>query len=188
MAELLTLRKFEALSPFEIKNELIKLGQGELQDDPIGLPERRPGQSQLDRDRAARRLLPARPVRHHREQARDGPAPGIGGMPQAKGIASRLEAWLAKHADMPGAAFLSSMVPFAIKTFSFEPRCLRPRARRLDHRRQLPRARPHARPQRADRARVSDVGDVRRSRTHPASSTSTRSRAARPRCATSSSR
>ena len=36
--------------------------------------------------------------------------PGIGGMPQAKGIAARLEAWLAKHADMPGAAFLSAMV------------------------------------------------------------------------------
>ena len=27
MAELLTLRKFEALSPFEIKNELIKLAK-----------------------------------------------------------------------------------------------------------------------------------------------------------------
>ena len=45
---------------------------------------------------------------------------GIGGMPQPQGIASRFEAWLAKHADMPGASFLSGMVPFAIKKFGFE--------------------------------------------------------------------
>ena len=30
---------------------------------------------------------------------------GIGGMPQASGIAARFEAWLEKHADMPGADF-----------------------------------------------------------------------------------
>jgi len=46
---------------------------------------------------------------------------GIGGMPQPQGIAGRFEAWLAKHADMPGASFLSEMVPFAVKTFGFEP-------------------------------------------------------------------
>ena len=46
--------------------------------------------------------------------------PGIGGMPQANGIASRLDAWVAKHADMPGASFLSSMVAFAIAKFSFD--------------------------------------------------------------------
>ncbi len=38
-----------------------------------------------------------------------------------QGIAGRLEAWLAKHSDMPGASFLSAMVPFAVKTFGFEP-------------------------------------------------------------------
>ena len=38
MAEFSTLRKFEALSPFEIKDELIEAGQGDLQDDAIGLP------------------------------------------------------------------------------------------------------------------------------------------------------
>ena len=46
---------------------------------------------------------------------------GLGGMPQAQGIAARLEAWLAKHADMPGASFLAEMVPFAVKTFGFDP-------------------------------------------------------------------
>jgi len=46
---------------------------------------------------------------------------GIGGMPRAQGIAVRLEAWLAKHSDMPGASFLSQMVPFTVKKFGFEP-------------------------------------------------------------------
>jgi aspartate 4-decarboxylase len=46
---------------------------------------------------------------------------GLGGMPEAHGIASRLEAWLAKSADTPGASFLSAMVPFTVKKFNFEP-------------------------------------------------------------------
>ncbi|HEY4757495.1 MAG TPA: bifunctional aspartate transaminase/aspartate 4-decarboxylase, partial [Chthoniobacterales bacterium] len=47
--------------------------------------------------------------------------PGVGGMPAAAGIAGRLEAWLKKHEDMPGAPFLQAMVPWAVKKFSFDP-------------------------------------------------------------------
>src|SRR5207342_1224569 len=47
--------------------------------------------------------------------------PGVGGMPAAAGIAGRLEAWLAKHSDMPGASVLQAMVPWAVKKFSFDP-------------------------------------------------------------------
>ena len=47
--------------------------------------------------------------------------PGVGGMPSAEGIAGRLEAWLAKHQDMPGASVLQAMVPWAVKKFSFDP-------------------------------------------------------------------
>src|SRR5438874_5027122 len=47
--------------------------------------------------------------------------PGVGGMPGAAGIADRLEAWLKKHGDMPGAPFLQAMVPWAVKKFSFDP-------------------------------------------------------------------
>src|SRR3954453_11257838 len=46
--------------------------------------------------------------------------PGVGGMPNAKRIAGRLEAWLKKHSDMPGAEFLQAMVPWAVKKFSFD--------------------------------------------------------------------
>ncbi len=38
-----------------------------------------------------------------------------------RGSLSALEAWLAEHSDMPGASFLSEMVPFAVEKFDFEP-------------------------------------------------------------------
>ena len=72
MAELSTLRKFEALGPFEIKNELIALAKKHLQDHAIGIPQRGPRQPQLDRHDAERGFLPSRAIRHHREQAGDG--------------------------------------------------------------------------------------------------------------------
>ena len=47
--------------------------------------------------------------------------PGVGGMPKAAGIADRLEAWLKAHSDMPGAQFLQTMVPWTVKKFGFDP-------------------------------------------------------------------
>src|SRR4029450_10838251 len=41
--------------------------------------------------------------------------PGVGGMPGASGIAGRLEAWLAKHPDMPGASVLQGVGAWAGK-------------------------------------------------------------------------
>jgi len=46
--------------------------------------------------------------------------PGVGGMPKAAGIAGRLEAWLHKHDDMPGAPFLLALVPWAVAKFGFD--------------------------------------------------------------------
>jgi aspartate 4-decarboxylase len=46
--------------------------------------------------------------------------PGVAGMPKTAGCAARLEAWLTKHADMPGADFLTRMVPWAVKKFDFD--------------------------------------------------------------------
>src|SRR5688500_16232155 len=47
--------------------------------------------------------------------------PGVGGMPKAPGIANRLETWLKKHEDSPGARFLQAMVPWTVKKFGFDP-------------------------------------------------------------------
>src|SRR3954451_4032853 len=121
MAELLTLRKFEALSPFEIKNELIKLAKESSRTTQAAfLNAGRGNPNWIATEPREGYFLLGQFAITESKRVMDQP-PGIGGMPQAKGIASRLEAWLAKHADMPGAAFLSSMVKFAVKKFGFEP-------------------------------------------------------------------
>ncbi len=46
--------------------------------------------------------------------------PGVGGMPQLRGIANRLAAWLKRHADLPGAEFLGALVPWTVKKLGFD--------------------------------------------------------------------
>ena len=118
--ELAELQSFATLSPFEIKDELIKLAKKTSQ---------RTQSAFLNAGRGNPNWIATTPregffllgqfaisestrVMHHEA--------GVGGMPQAAGIAGRMDAWLAKHADMPGAKFLSDMVAFAVKTFGFE--------------------------------------------------------------------
>src|SRR6516162_5028452 len=120
MADMLTLKKFEALSPFEIKDELINLAKA---------TSKRSQSAFLNAGRGNPNWVATTPREGffllgqfaitESKRVMEHPA-GVGGMPQARGIAERLDAWLAKHADMPGAAFLSSVVPFAIKTFAFD--------------------------------------------------------------------
>ena len=121
MADILTLRKFETLSPFEIKNELIGLAKKTSQTTQAAF---------LNAGRGNPNWVAVTPregffllgqfANTECTRVMD-VSPGIGGMPQAKGIAARLDAWLASHKDMPGAEFLSAMVKFAIKKFSFDP-------------------------------------------------------------------
>jgi aspartate 4-decarboxylase len=119
--ELANLRSFETLSPFEIKDELIKLAKK---------TSRTTQSAFLNAGRGNPNWIATTPREGYfllgqfaiteSKRVMEHPA-GIGGMPQAQGIAGRLEAWLGKHSDMPGASFLSAMVPFAVKTFGFEP-------------------------------------------------------------------
>ena len=120
MADILTLKKFEALGPFEIKNELIDLAkktskttQSAFLNAGRGNPNwisTTPREGFFLLGQFA--ITESKRVMDHE--------PGIGGMPQAKGIASRLDGWLESHKDIPGADFLSDMVKFAVKTFSFD--------------------------------------------------------------------
>ena len=119
--DLVKLRNFEKLGPFEIKDELINLAkktsrttQSAFLNAGRGNPNwiaTTPREGFFSLGQFA--ITESKRVMEH-------PA-GVGGMPQPQGITSRLEAWLAKHADMPGASFLSAMVPFAVKKFRFEP-------------------------------------------------------------------
>jgi len=120
MADILTLRKFEALSPFEIKDELIKLAKSTSRTTQSAFLNAGRGNPNwvATKAREGYFLLGQFAVTESK-RVMDHPA-GIGGMPQAKGIADRLDAWLAKQSEMPGAEFLSSMVEFATKTFRFD--------------------------------------------------------------------
>ena len=121
MADIMTLRKFEALSPFEIKNELINLAKATSKTAQSAFLDAGRGNPNwvATTPREGFFLLGQFAITESKRTMEE--SPGIGGMPQAKGIAARLDAWLAKHMDMPGADFLPSMVKFAIKTFGFDP-------------------------------------------------------------------
>lgn len=118
---LMNLHQFEKLSPFEIKDELIKLAKK---------TSRTTQSAFLNAGRGNPNWIATTPREGYfllgqfaiteSKRVMDHPA-GVGGMPQAQGIAARLQSWLAKHADMPGASFLSELVPFTVKKFGFDP-------------------------------------------------------------------
>src|SRR3977135_3578486 len=112
MADIQTLKKFEALSPFEIKDELINLAKATSRTTQSAFLNAGRGNPNwiATKPREGFFLLGQFAITESK-RVMEHPA-GIGGMPQAQGIAGRLEAWLIKHADMPGAPFLSAMVPF----------------------------------------------------------------------------
>lgn len=119
--DVLELRNFETLSPFEIKDELINLAKK---------TSRTTQSAFLNAGRGNPNWIATTPREGYfllgqfaiteSKRVMEHPA-GIGGMPQLQGIAGRLEAWLAKHSDIPGASFLKEMVAFTVKKFAFEP-------------------------------------------------------------------
>jgi len=118
--DVLHLESFATLSPFEIKDELIKLAKN---------TSRKSQSAFLNAGRGNPNWIATTPREGffllgqfaitESKRVMDLPS-GVGGMPQAQGIAGRLDAWLAQHKDIPGASFLAEMVPFAVKKFGFE--------------------------------------------------------------------
>jgi len=119
--ELMELKNFEKLSPFEIKDELIKLAKKASRTTQSAFLNAGRGNPNwiATTPREGYFLLGQFAITESKRVMEH--AAGLGGMPQARGIAGRLEAWLGKHGDMPGASFLSAMVPFTVKKFGFEP-------------------------------------------------------------------
>ncbi len=119
--DLVKLRNLESLSPFEIKDELITLAKA---------TSKRSAQAFLNAGRGNPNWIATTPrdgffllgqfAMTESRRVMEHPA-GIGGMPQAAGIAGRFDAWMAKHEDEPGAEFLRAMVPFAVRQFDFTP-------------------------------------------------------------------
>jgi len=115
------LQKFDTLSPFEIKDELIRLARKSAassnsisylnagRGNPNWVATTARGGFFLLGQFAVTECTRVMDIH-----------PGIGGMPAAPGIAGRLAAFLAEHKDSPGALFLSAMVKFAVEKFGFE--------------------------------------------------------------------
>src|SRR6187455_3515075 len=117
----LDLTKYEKLGPFEIKDFLQKVASKAAQEASISYLNAGRGNPNwvATEPREAFFLLGQFAVTESK-RVLDLP-PGVGGMPGVSGIAGRLEAWLKKHADMPGASFLQAMGPWAVNKFSFDP-------------------------------------------------------------------
>jgi aspartate 4-decarboxylase len=118
--DVLELRHFESLGPFEIKDELIKLAKKTSRTTQLAFLNAGRGNPNwiATTPREGYFLLGQFAITESK-RVMEHPA-GIGGMPQAQGIARRLDVWLAKHCDMPGASFLKEMVAFTVKKFGFE--------------------------------------------------------------------
>src|SRR5215813_5833441 len=121
MSDITVLKKFETLSPFEIKDELIRLAKK---------TSRTTQSAFLNAGRGNPNWIATTPREgffllgqfaiSESKRVMEHPA-GVGGMPASPGIANRLAAYLSKHKEMEGAEFLAKMVPFAVKLFGFEP-------------------------------------------------------------------
>src|SRR5262245_55308945 len=119
--EPINLRRYETLSPFEVKDELIKIARRTTSHSNLAFLNAGRGNPNwiATKPREGFFLLgqfaitESRRVRDH--------AAGIGGMPQAAGIAARLDAWLEQHPTSPGADFLGAMVHYGIDRFGFKP-------------------------------------------------------------------
>jgi aspartate 4-decarboxylase len=115
------LTQFDKMGPFEIKDELIKLAKKTSKTTQTAfLNAGRGNPNWIATEPREGFFLLGQFALTESRRVMEHPA-GVAGMPAAPGIAARLEAWLAKHPDSPGAAFLGKMVAFAVKTFKFDP-------------------------------------------------------------------
>jgi aspartate 4-decarboxylase len=115
----LNLKQYEKLGPFEIKDFLAKIATKTAQAESTTYLNAGRGNPNwvATEPRDAFFLLGQFAVTECR-RVMDLP-PGVGGMPKAAGCAGRLSEYLAKHGDVPGAEFLTAMVPWAVKKFRF---------------------------------------------------------------------
>ncbi len=115
-----TLRQYQKLSPFEIKNDLAKVAARTAHASQVAYLNAGRGNPNwiATEPRSAFFLLGQFAITE--SQRTMDVSPGVGGMPQAPGIAARLAAWVKTHADMPGAEFLRDVIPWAVTTFHFD--------------------------------------------------------------------
>ena len=115
------LKQYEKLGPFEIKDFLAKVAsKSALESSRSYLNAGRGNPNWVATEPREAFFLLGQFAVTECKRVMDLP-PGVAGMPKASGCAARLDAWLAKHEDMPGASFLKAMVPWAVRKFDFAP-------------------------------------------------------------------
>ena len=114
-----TLRRYETLSPFEIKNDLARVATKSAKAAQIAYLNAGRGNPNwiATEPRSAFFLLGQFAIT---ESQRTMDLPGVGGMPKAPGVAARLAAWAETRLDVPGAAFLHAVIPWAVQKFGFD--------------------------------------------------------------------
>jgi aspartate 4-decarboxylase len=116
----LTLKQYEKLGPFEIKDFLAKVAsKAALEASVTYLNAGRGNPNWIATEPREAFFLLGQFAVTESKRVLDLP-PGVGGMPKAPGVAGRFATWLAKHDDMPGATFLQRMVPWAVAKFGFD--------------------------------------------------------------------
>jgi aspartate 4-decarboxylase len=118
--DVLKLREYESLSPFEIKDFLAKAANRSATASEVAyLNAGRGNPNWIATEPREAFFLLGQFAIVESKRVLDLP-PGVGGMAQPRGIAERLAAWLRKHDDMPGANMLATMIPWAVKRFGFD--------------------------------------------------------------------
>ncbi len=116
-----TLRQYETLSPFEIKNDLAKVAAKTAKAAQVAyLNAGRGNPNWIATEPRAAFFLLGQFALSESQRTLSLPA-GVGGIARAPGIAARLSAWLAERAETPGAALLQKVVPWATRRFTFDP-------------------------------------------------------------------
>src|SRR4026209_699287 len=102
-------KQYEKLGPFEIKDFLAKVASKSAEQSSLSYLNAGRGNPNwvATEPREAYFLLGQFAVTESK-RVFDLP-PGVGGMPKAAGTADRLDAWVKKHKDMPGASLLQRL-------------------------------------------------------------------------------
>ena len=117
--DVVRLRKYETLSPFEIKNDLAAVATSAARASQVAyLNAGRGNPNWIATEPRSGFFLLGQFAVTESQRTMDLPG-GVGGMPKAAGVAERLAAWLSAHADRPGATFLQHVIPWAIRKFEF---------------------------------------------------------------------
>lgn len=110
-------RRYEGLSPFEVKNKLIEMASTRAERTMLDAGRGNPNWIALEPRHAFLELGRFALA----ESERDAIAPGLGGTPRADGIAERFEAFLGESPDAPGTSLLRRSLDHARDALSLDP-------------------------------------------------------------------